>query len=35
MMRQLCVNDLGKLGPFALGDASTTLASRKEFLVGA
>lgn len=35
MMQQLCLNDMGKLGPFALGDASTTLVSRKELLLGA
>ena len=35
MMQQLCMNDMGKLGPFALGDASTTLVSRRELLLGA
>lgn len=35
MMQWLCTNDMGKLGPFALGDASTTLVSRRELLLGA
>ena len=35
MMQQLCMNDMGKLGPFALGGASTTLVSRRELLLGA